>query len=341
MNKGISLVSLMITIVIIVLLTTTVTISATSSLNNSRKITFATEISFIQEAVNNYYMKNNNVPVLDKIEFNLSNLEEKNKLEFDEEKSSDNIVELYEIDLEKIGKIDNIFGKYEKENDIYAVSLNTNKVYYIAGLNAGSDKYYSLNDELKKIIRYSNSALNDGIIFNKSINKWTNQSINTKILVPDEYTDVVINVIQDENIINSVLEYSNDNGYNKYSVEKISGNYIIEVKYLKQGENKNITFKVNNFDNGIPTYKLSDKKILDNGEKKYSYIEIFDIYDELSGISKAKYIKSSASLEEIKNGGIYIQNNIIEFDESVEYITLYIEDNAGNYAYQIVDVRGE
>lgn len=337
MKNGVSLVSLMITIVIIILLTTTVSISAISSINNAKKISFATEISFIQESVNNYYTKNNTLPILEKVNFNINEIDKKYKDQF----SLEDVQNMYKLDLEKLGKIDNVFGKGEKLNDIYMVSIDTNKVYYLSGINVGEKIYYTLTDDLKSVIRYSDNLVNDGIIFIKSENKWTNKDIITNILIPNEYKDISITIIKDDNVILNLSEYIGEDKYNKYIVQGINGCYSINIKYLKNDVSKFIKYDITNFDNTIPTYSLSDKKIFDNEKDKYCYIELSDIVDDASGIAKLKYLKSNASLEDVRDKGNNIINNIIEFDENTDYITLYIEDNAKNYVYNVIDLRGE
>lgn len=337
MKNGVSLVSLMITIVIIILLTTTVSISAISSINNAKKVSFATEISFIQESVNNYYTKNNILPILEKVNFDINEIDEKYKDQF----SLEDVQNMYKLDLEKLGKIDNVFGKGEKLNDIYIVSIDTNKVYYLSGINVGEKIYYTLTDDLKSVIRYSDNLVNDGIIFTKSENKWTNKDITTNILIPNEYKDISITVIKDGNVISNLSEYLGEDKYNKYIVQGINGCYSINIKYLKNDVSKFIKYDITNFDNTIPAYSLSDKKIFDNEKDKYCYIELSDVVDNASGIAKLKYLKSNASLEDVRDKGNNIINNIIEFDENTDYITLYIEDNAKNYVYKVIDLRGE
>lgn len=337
MKNGISLVSLMVTIVIIVLLTTTVSISALSSINNAKKISFATEISFIQENVNNYYIKNGSVPVLEKIDFDINEIDELYRNQF----KLEDILPMYKLDLGKLGKIDNIFGKGKNLNDFYVVSKNSNNVYYLAGISDGKNMYYTLTDELKKVIRYNKNLIDDGIIFTKSENKFTNKNISTSILIPKEYKNISISIIKDGNIISNIYEYSNEGEYNKYVVQGIDGCYNININYLKENQIKSIKYDVINFDNTIPTYSLSDKKVYDNGEEKYLYIELSNVSDDISGVSKLKYLKSKSSLEEVRDKGVNIVDNIIEFDENTEYITLYIEDNATNYIYKIIDLREE
>ena len=331
MKKGISLVSLMITVVIIVLLATTVTISATSSIDNSRKINFSNEISLIQEKVNNYYLSNNNLPILEKV-----NLDEAYLIDFVND--NDGVKELYKIDFTKLSKLERIYGNEENKLDFYAIDISTNKVYYVAGVRIKNIRYYSLTDELKTIIRYTDNSLNNDIIFNQNHNKWTNQNIITEILIPSKYTDVRV-VVFNEGVNKNVSDYEVFEKYNKYTVNNIYGNYNIEVRYIKEGVEKSVTYEVNNFDNTKPSFMISDKKVFTNDKEKYYYIEINDVKDELSGISKVKFLNHSASLDEIINNGINIQNNIMEFDENTEFLTLYIEDRAGNYIYDIIEVK--
>lgn len=331
MKKGISLVSLMITVVIIVLLATTVTISATSSIDNSRKINFSNEISLIQEKVNNYYLSNNNLPILEKV-----NLDEAYLIDFVND--NDGVKELYKIDFTKLSKLERIYGNEENKLDFYAIDISTNKVYYVAGVRIKNIRYYSLTDELKTIIRYTDNSLNNDIIFNQNHNKWTNQNIITEILIPSKYTDVRV-VVFNEGVNKNVSDYEVFEKYNKYTVNNIYGNYNIEVRYIKEGVEKSVTYEVNNFDNTKPSFMISDKKVFTNDKEKYYYIEISEVKDELSGIAKLKFLNHSASLDEIINKGINIQNNIMEFDENTEFLTLYIEDKAGNYVYDIIEVK--
>lgn len=333
MKKGISLVSLMITVVIIVLLATTVTISATSSINNSRRINFANEISFIQEKVDNYYLSNNSLPILEKI-----NLDEDYLKDF--AYNNDEVKELYRIDFSKLGKLEKVYGNEENSIDFYAIDISTNKVYYVAGVGIGNIRYYSLTDELKTIIRYTDNSLNNDIIFNQNDNKWTNQNIITEILIPSKYTDVRV-VVLNEGVNKNVSDYEVFEKYNKYIIDDVYGNYNIEVRLIKEGVEKLVTYEVNNFDNTKPSFMISDKKVFTNDKEKYYYIEISEVKDELSGIAKLKFLNHSASLDEIINKGINIQNNIMEFDENTEFLTLYIEDKAGNYVYDIIEVKGE
>ncbi len=338
MKHGISLVSLMVTIVIMVILASSVTISAFSSINNSRKITFATEISLIQEAIANYYIKNNSLPISEKVEKNILGNEE----QFKNEKIQEGIVILYKIDLQKLGNFDLVYGKEKSKDDIYAVSKDTNIVYYVAGISIGENVYYTLTDELKNTIRYTENNINDGIIFTKSENNWTNKNINLEVLVPNTFSDIMINVYQNGENVNTISDFENNGNYNKYIVKQ-SGNYSVSVKYKVSEQKKEISYNVSNYDDIAPTFKVSDKKILRNEDQEISYITLYDIVENSSDIAKLKYSTSYIAEDEINSyfqvNGISVENNIINFNNDDEYITIYIEDQASNYNYQIIKLK--
>ncbi|MEG1008950.1 MAG: hypothetical protein RSF67_03890, partial [Clostridia bacterium] len=75
-----------------------------------------------------------------------------NSSDFSDEIGYPNIL-LYEIDLNKLN-LNEVNRGYKKngENDVYAISLTTNKVYYLKGFKVNKNIYYSLNNELEKLL---------------------------------------------------------------------------------------------------------------------------------------------------------------------------------------------
>lgn len=106
------------------------------------------------------------------------------------------------------------------------------------------------------------------------------------------------------------------------------------------------TYAITNFDNISPTFVVSDRIDLvsnDNNSSSYSYIEVKDVVDEFSGIKYIKYERenitdtnSQDAVDDIaiyfKTNGINLNSDMIEIDENTKYITVYVEDNAGNYS---------
>lgn len=349
MNKrGITLVAVMVAVVIMIIFATTVTIATFNILNDSKRNKFAAEIAFIQEAVNNYYDKNDEYPISESINVNLSNVSDEDRVQFNMEDNYDsNLITLYEVDLAKLGQIDLIYGNATNAQDIYAVSKKTGKVYYLEGVSVGNTTYFTLTDELKKLINYvdtnEDTVTKDGISFVLSTIEWTNNPIVTKVLVPSDYTNITI--VAKKNETNETLNVSDavsrDHFY-EYSVNEdvstqVEANYSILVSYKKDGVIYNQTYSVTNFDNEYPVLNISDKieLVSKNEEDVYRYVRVENQSDALSGVKYIKYERENIADEDaviyFKNNGIELQSDIIEIDNTTKYITVYIEDNAGNY----------
>ena len=167
-KKGISMIVLLITIAVFLILVTVVTISSNKILNNTKKKQFAREIYEVQNLVDKYKYEKEEYPytILDdntneSISIDITD-EIKNQFE-NENITEDNKVVLYSIDLNKIGA-ENITRGIKSNNnlnDIYAFSNKTGIVYYIDGYKVGNNTYYTLTDELKKIIGYGKDNSNE------------------------------------------------------------------------------------------------------------------------------------------------------------------------------------
>ena len=167
-KKGISMIVLLITIAVFLILVTVVTISSNKILNNTKKKQFAREIYEVQNLVDKYKYEKEEYPytILDdntneSISIDITD-EIKNQFE-NENITEDNKVVLYSIDLNKIGA-ENITRGIKKDNnlkDVYAFSNKTGIVYYIDGYKVGNNTYYTLTDELKKIIGYGKDNSNE------------------------------------------------------------------------------------------------------------------------------------------------------------------------------------
>ena len=164
-KKGISLVVLLITIAVILILLTTITISADNVINNTKKRQFAKEIYEVQNLVDKYKLENNDYPyIIEDDEKKTITINVENLLEiFGSEDITDNTVTLYPINLSKAG-VENLsrgIQKNNNENDVYAFSNTTGKVYYVKGYKVGDNTYYTLNDELKSLLGFKTKDSNN------------------------------------------------------------------------------------------------------------------------------------------------------------------------------------
>ncbi|MBR5227812.1 MAG: hypothetical protein IKV94_04150 [Clostridia bacterium] len=147
MKKGISLVSLGIIVVILTIILSVVVITSSDSVNNMHKVRFVTEFIQVETATEKYYINNNIYPGSEKIQVEFTASESN---QFAEETIIDNKVNLLKINLSVLGVDEATYGAGESQEDFYAVSETTGKVYYVKGFNYQDKIYYRVTEELNK-----------------------------------------------------------------------------------------------------------------------------------------------------------------------------------------------
>ncbi len=152
MRKGITAVSVSIMVVIMLILAGTVSITSYNSIQSANKITFALELSEIQEQVTRYYKDSElgGYPISDNVyTVNLANVTTSSLTQFDKENiNSNNEITLYELDLTSIGVTDTKYGTKKTDKDVFAVSTQTGRVYYLEGLKYNGKTYYTITNDL-------------------------------------------------------------------------------------------------------------------------------------------------------------------------------------------------
>ncbi len=342
MKRGITLITLMVMIAIILIISTTVVVSSVSILNSSRLLKFGTEISYVQSLVDSYSKYNNgNLPVSDIVSLDVSNVNNDDLNQFLEEDIVDGKITLNKFDSSLFEGIDLFYGneKGSDKTDIYAVSPKTNRVYYLKGVNASGKKYFTLTDNLKEKIGYTddkNLVDKDGILFIPSTIEWTNKGITTIIKVPQDYTNVSVLVDTTTLTISST-----SNGYNVYRVDGVNDNYKLRVNYTKNDENLYQEYYINKYDSEDPIISITNIQDFISEEGKNVVLTI-DAKDTLSGIKTLKYEIEKIAQNDIKsyfkNSGINIQNGSVKLNKYVSQVTIYAEDNAGNSIYLYKDI---
>lgn len=341
------------TVTIMLILMTTIIIAANSISDNSKRISFASEIKSIQQAVNSYVTKNEGeYPTVNSIVVDISKLDPTYQTQFtaNQESVVDGKIILNEIDYQKIGITDLKYGNGKRgTNDIYAVSTQTGKVYYVMGVTISNYSYYTLTSDLSKLLKLNDNQIDDTdpvIIFTPNKIEWTNQEIKVSIKIPKIFSLLEIKVNGTEISITDPIE---EGSYNVYNVSN-PGNYSIDVTYRKSEdstENSYAKYSVTNFDNVAPTFTLSEAKKMEGGNLS-SYVDITSKVENGSGLKKIKYeyngIYDSAVSDEDKNSvKPHFENNGINLDTKATVIpitkgtrklTVYMEDNAGNWSMQ-------
>lgn len=333
MKRGISLVALGAVVFIMVILLTTLTISGVETANNAKKLTFASEISLIQESVNSYITKHNGeFPISNSVQVDISSVNDPSKSQFSvEDNDSDDKVILYEVDYNLLGLTTLKNGlKKQGENDIYALSKDTKKVYYVKGIAIGNKTYYTLTDDLKSTTNISmGSNVNDGIVFIPSTSEWTNTDVTVQVKVPNTYSYVYVN--------GNTIPDSSDENYNIYNVSN-TGNYTVTVDY---NNGKTAIYNVSNVDKTVPMLIYGEQKIMESENGIEAYFSITKS-DNSSGVEMVKYenerILDSQINSYFQTNGKIVTKDIINISKGVTDITIYIKDKAGNWIAHFVQV---
>lgn len=153
-KKGITLLALLITIAVSLILVSTVVISFDNIIEGTKKRDFAREVYTLRQLILDYEFMNNSYPLRQEINLDLNTIVEGSQDQFSDEPgyASKNII-LNTIDLNKAG-VDSLNRgtKDLGEDDFYAFSTTTKKVYYIKGQKIGNTVYHTLTDELYDLI---------------------------------------------------------------------------------------------------------------------------------------------------------------------------------------------
>lgn len=349
MKRGITLLALVATIAIMSILLSTVTISGIATMNNAKKMSFASEISLVQESTNTYITQHNGTfPVSDSIQLDVSLVSANSLSQFDDENIVEDKIVLYKIDYEKLGITSLKYGLNDDgEEDIYVISKDTKKVYYAKGIPVGSITYYTLTDDLQGLISYidpdTSLLINNGVVFIPSTLNWTNESLTVQVKIPKDYFSKTVTVDGSE-----VSSSSSDDNYQIYDVTGISDNYDIIANYAIDETSLviNSKYEVTNVDNTPPSITLdsANQQLFksDIPEETCAYLKILDKSDDLSGIENIKYENERILDSEIesyfKTNGKVVYKDMIQIDKNVKNITVYIEDKAGNWSASFVTV---
>lgn len=335
MKKGISLIVLIVGISIILTLSSVIVIYGNNIYNNSKKVKFASEISYVDEIIESYKQKNGEYPTLDMYNFDTTNINSDIlSSQFANENIINNNIVLYKIDFSKLGITELTFANkdYDHGEKVYLISKETGKIYYQKGYKIAKDVYYTLTDDLKKSINYTQkNEVDDGITFNKEKTDLQNKlAVNIKI--PKEY------IVESVTSTDSTFSYTTTTfeSYNMYNTLSTKNSVItLTYKINDSASSKTLNYTVDNVYNNTITFEIGDVQKLNNSNETKKYIEIKNLKDDISGIKYIKYanekVDSNQANEYFQTKGINVNDNLIEIEDNVLYITVYVEDNAGNY----------
>lgn len=235
-EKGITLVSLLITVIVMVIIAGVTVYTSENKLKANDLKKMQNDIEFLNDKISTYYMNYGGIPIKekDKYVFHSSDFNFKTNI-------NDNGT-YYVIDLEAIGNISLNYGKEGYNNplesdDVYIISENTHTVYYLRGIESANEKvYHSLpvnkiedQDYIPPTKPQINVVSGDKIYDTDENNFKTNVTLefvpgksNTADISRTTYS---VNDSQEKNI----TELKN----NKYSITR-SGRYSIKIRSYKK-----------------------------------------------------------------------------------------------------------
>lgn len=332
MKKGVSLVSLVVIIIILGILAGIVVVSGLDSAQTINIQTFASELLSVQNATDEYYKRYEKYPVVTEVILNTSEVDASDLNQFENENIVEGKIYFQIIDISLLGIKDLEYGSFEQTKDIYVLSENTGKVYYLQGAEYENKVYYTLTEELYELLAIrpselltSNEVKKLDVIFVPSEVKYTNNPITVKVKMPKEATIKPITIPEGK----SVSEESVEGAYKTFIINETTqdrnGNYTIQVNYTYNGIDKTVEYIVNNFDNTPPVISINETN---DGNIRIIKVEQ---QDTESGIKSLKYAETNIEdASYFEHYGKPITGSELRLDFDLDY-TIYAEDNAGNY----------
>lgn len=143
-KKGITVVSVLVVLLILSILAGIATLSTNKILQDTRKNEFTREYKLIKANTEDYIIRNSGVIDFEQTTFDISGINSLYISQFDGENIVDNKIEMYIIDLDKIGVVSATYGISEDIDDIYLLSKDTYEVYYKKGYEYNDQIYYKV-----------------------------------------------------------------------------------------------------------------------------------------------------------------------------------------------------
>lgn len=128
-NKGITITTLVVTVIIMLILSSTIIMKISDSKDVSKLNNLYADIKILEDKVLEYYNDYGTLPIKGEPKAPLRSMENGNKY--------------YEIDLNKLENITLNYGHGNDEKDIYVVNGDTLDVYYYKGVTYEGKKYYT------------------------------------------------------------------------------------------------------------------------------------------------------------------------------------------------------
>jgi len=149
-KKGVTLITLVITVVILSLITGAVIVNSFGAINKTKLAKFGESLKIIEDKVEEYYVVNGRLPIIQHKQYTsqeiigLNTTGNSARLGNEITKNKDEDSNFYEIDFLLIKVNLSTTGHKSTQDDVYVISDKTGKVYYLKGEKVGDEVYFSL-----------------------------------------------------------------------------------------------------------------------------------------------------------------------------------------------------
>jgi len=328
MKKGVSLISLIVSIIIITIILGIIAATSFDSIDVVTINEFALEIYDIQTAVDEYKERKEKYPVGDTYVLSMSKIPSNSKAQFTDEQITSEAINFKKVDLSLLGINNNKLG-LGKEDDIYVLSEQTGKVYYIQGVEFEELTYYTITDKILEILgitsgnKPSFGIKMEDVIFELSTEEYTKEPITVKVKIPAEASFTGVSS-QNEISIVDLGTQGQENIRELNTTNSKTGNYYIKVWYDYQGVSKFVQYNVENYDDELPQLTVTE-----NIKDGVNIISI-TAEDTKSGVGEIKYAKDIITDKTFfDNQGIKLSGDELRVDLSEAY-TICVKDKVGN-----------
>ena len=240
-SKGVSLISLVITVAVILILTNIVVYNAADSLRTTKLSNMQADIENLRDKVSNYYAQYGRIPANTNIEYTNTN----NINSISEAVDSG---KFYVIDLAAMENVTLNYGKdYDKITesstqqevngltDLYIINETSHNVFYVEGIESGDERYYTDYsaedaDKVAADLRYYDGVeIPDGFYY-------VGGTKDTGLVISDVQGDDLDNSKQGNQFVWIPVENSSDYVRNtSYANVEISQTAYTETGYLPDG----------------------------------------------------------------------------------------------------------
>lgn len=142
MKKGVTMSVVLIAVVIMLILITSATVVGTSSISTANYEDFKSVISRLSDDVNEYYIRNGELPVKNEV---IATNSLSKSFQSELEKKGDLNKKLFVVDMTKINDATITIGRGDSlSEDIFLVSEESQNIYYLKGHEYKKVRYYGV-----------------------------------------------------------------------------------------------------------------------------------------------------------------------------------------------------